>query len=163
VQLWIVPKNSPPPVAETKEPEPRPEVAVRISQFYDESLKDAAYARRVFQGFADVLNNDEQMQAYIIIRPLNKTAEKEAEDKKWGITRADMYALVESWRTDLEQKYGISRDRLFVVTGGAEEFSGTLETWLVPAGAQPPDPKVVKEEPVDTGEAIDEAEENPQE
>lgn len=164
VHLWIVPKDSPPPVAEETAPEPKPEVAVKVGQFDDQSLEDAAYARRVFQGFADVLNKDKQMQACVIIRPLSKTAEQEAQDKKWGIARADLHALAEAWRNDLEKKYGISRDRLFVVTVEASEYSsGIVETWLVPAGAQLPDPNAFEAEQVPSEEEMIETGNDPQE
>lgn len=147
VELWIVPKDSAPPVAEASGPEPKTEKAVQISRFYDSLLEDDAYARRAFQGFADVLRDDAGMQACIVIRPEIMNAEREAEDKRNDVKRADLFALTEKWRNELE-KSGIKRDRLFIVTAEPQEFGGKIETWLVPKGAQLPDPNAFEEEQV---------------
>ena len=163
VHLWILPKNSPPPVAEVTGPEPVPEGAVRIGEFDDLSLNEDAYARRVFRGFVDVLDKDKQMQACIIIRLANRTQEDVEQDKRLGFTRADLPALAQRWRDDLE-KNGISRDRLFVLAGEAGEYRGsTVETWLVPKGAQLPDPNAFEEEQPLTEEEMSQEETTPEE
>lgn len=167
VEFWIVPKDSAPPVKEASAPEPKPEKAVQISRFDDTFLGDESNARRAFQGFADVLRNDAQIQACIIIRPESMSARREAQDKESGIRRADLFALTDRWRDEME-KLGIKRDRLFIITTEPEEYGGTIETWLVPKGAQLPDPNAFEEEQVMTeDEMSQEAEptkpqENPQ-
>lgn len=164
VELWILPKDSAPPIKEASEPEPKPAKAVQISRFEDTLLDDEAYARRAFQGFADVLRNDAGMQACLIVRPELMTPQREADDKQIGYKRADLFALTEKWRDELE-KLGIKRDRLFIITTAPAEYAGNIETWLVPQGAQLPDPNAFEEEQVVTEDEMiqeEQPQENPQ-
>ncbi len=155
VELWVLPANAPPPVAETTEPEQRPKSATLVGRYSDYDLEVARSARLVLEGFADVLKGDEELRACVIIRPRAETEEQADQDKRWGMTRADLNALVERWPSELEEKYGIERNRLVVIVAPVEpteEYQpadGTLETWLVPPGAQLPDPNAIEEETVD--------------
>jgi hypothetical protein len=173
VQLWVLPKDAPPPVAAAKEAEQRPSQAVRIDFFSDYSLADDATVRSAFEGFADVLRNDEHLNACVIVRLKNKAA---AENVEPGATtqpdtapvetanqvegpKVDLMALVEKWKADLVKDYGISEHRLVVITGEADQWSnGDVETWIVPRGAALPDPKA-SDVMTEDGEAITTGEE----
>jgi hypothetical protein len=160
IQLWILPKDAPPPVAAAKEAEERPSEAVQIGAFSDYALEDAQAARRAFEGFADVLRSDEQLSACLIVRLKNKTTEEKGQQEatpqpadtpvemahQVKAPKGDLMALVEKWRADLVKEYGISEHRLVVMTGEASEWSdGDVETWLVPRGAALPDPNAEDE------------------
>jgi hypothetical protein len=56
--------------------------------------------------------------------------------------RVDMNAVVERWKKELKAKYGVGENRVVVLTvPPTEQFSfGELESWVVPPGADPPDP-----------------------
>jgi hypothetical protein len=167
VQLWILPKDAPPPVAAVKEAEERPLKAVQIGSFSDYILADDAAARSAFESFADVLRSDEQLSACLIVRLKNKSIEEnvspDATPKPADAPvemaqpvkspKVDLMALVEKWRADLVKDYGISEHRLVVTIGDASEWSeGDVETWLVPRGAALPDPQA-EDEMVEEGEA----------
>jgi len=162
IQLWILPKDAPPPVAAAKEAEGRPSEAVQIGAFSDHALEDEQVARRAFEGFADVLRSDEQLSACLIVRLKNKTAEEKSKQDappqpadapvemahQVKAPKVDLMALVEKWKADLLKEYGISEHRLVVMTGEASEWSdGDVETWLVPRGAALPDPNADDEVP----------------
>lgn len=161
VQLWILPKDAPPPATAAKEAEQRPSEAAHIGTFSDNMLTDSRTARRAFEGFADVLRSDEQLSACLIVRLRDKNAEENVEQsatpkpaadgpietaKPNAAPELDLMALVEKWRADLVKDYGISEHRLVVMTGAAREWSdGDVETWVVPRGAALPDPNAVEE------------------
>jgi hypothetical protein len=163
VQLWILPKDAPPPVA-VKEGEERPSEAMHLGSFDHITLADEGEAKLAFEGFADVLRSDEQLNACLIVR-VEKRAEETAETEETPGTvdapaeavpaatprpselpKADVMALVGKWRADLVKDYGISEHRL-VVTIAEKDDDGDdeLETWIVPRGAALPDPHAKRE------------------
>lgn len=159
VQIWILPKDAPPPAAEVKEAEERPTEAMQLSSYNAFQMTDETEARRVFEDFADVLKNDEKLNACLIVRLLNKTEKKVTNDEtpktadapdetatQSEVPKADLMALVEKWKADLVKDYGISEHRLVVTMGEADEWSdGAIETWIVPSGAALPDPNAKAE------------------
>jgi hypothetical protein len=166
VELWIVPKDAPPPVAAVKEVEEKPSKAIQLGSFSDITLVDEGEARRAFEGFADVLRSDEHLNACLIVR-IEKKAEQVAENEETpkaadapaepvinDLPRADLLALIEKWRADLVKDYGISEHRFVIMTAAKDENGfDDLETWIVPHGAALPDPNA-KEEPTNEGEEI---------
>lgn len=160
IQLWVAPADAP-PVPPVKEPEPRPDKAVQIVSVNEEALSHNDNSQLAFEGFAEILKNDEQMRACIIIRlevETAETAETEGEEQvedaaseaeaKDETPKLDLIQLVEKWKSDLEEKYGINRNRLTVIVATAGEYQpASLETWVVPPGAQLPDPNLVEEDP----------------
>jgi hypothetical protein len=158
VQLWILPKGTPPPVAAVKEAEERPSEAKRLGSFADFMLTDEGGARRAFEGFADVLRSDEQMSACLIVRIVKKAEQggateetPKAEDAPAepvinDSEKLDIMALIDKWRAELVKDYGISEHRLIVMPAEKDDFY-ELETWIVPRGAALPDPNP-KEEPM---------------
>lgn len=184
VELWVAAAGAPPPVAEAREPEPRPEKAVQITSVDKYALGYGDNPQLAFERFAEILKNDEQMRVCIIIRLEAETEETEgvevgeetaepAVEIEEAVTptepvveetpELDLVQLVEKWKSDLEEKYGISRDRLMVITGTAQEYSAaSLETWAVPPGALLPDPNIVEEDEALSDEEITQAQQNPQ-
>jgi hypothetical protein len=186
VELWALPASAPPPVAEVKEPEPRPDKAVQIVSVDETALGYQDNSQRAFEGFADILKADRQMRACIIIRAESETEaeaeeteqtegeaveakseEAEAEQAEVAETnepKVDLVQLVEKWKSDLEEKYGISRDRLVVIFGSSSrDYRGALlETWVVPPGAQLPDPNAFDEEQTPSAEEMSQAADEPQ-
>jgi hypothetical protein len=154
VQFWILPKDAPPPVAESKEPEPRPSKAVLINSSDSYTLSYESEARSAFEGFADVLKNDEQLSACLIVRLGNDVEANVEADKTQPpvmtpnetvgenqLPEADLMALVAKWKADLVKDYGISEHRLIVtIAMTAERGQQSVETWIVPRGAALPDP-----------------------
>jgi hypothetical protein len=152
VQLWILPKDAPPPVAAVEEAEERPSEAMQLGSFSDYMLTSEEHARRAFEGFADVLRSDEQLNACLIVRIEKKVEETaETEETKEAaeviaqtaneLPKADIMALIEKWRADLVKDYGISEHRLLVATAAKDDdHYYELETWIVPRGAALPDP-----------------------
>ncbi|HEY0319956.1 MAG TPA: hypothetical protein VGC66_03210 [Pyrinomonadaceae bacterium] len=171
IEIWVAPANASPPVAEAKGAEPVPDKAVRISSYEQFALDDETVTRQIFEGFADVLDKNERLSACVIIRPAKKIVEKTEDASKDTPAekepQVDMVSLVEGWKSKLEEKYGVSRNRLYVIVAPVEENdltdSGSLETWIVPSGAQLPNPNEVEEESVETEEINTEAVNNPQE
>lgn len=165
IAIWVAPASAPAPVEEEKAPEPVPDKAVQISSYEQYSLGNATTVRQIFEGFADVLRNNERLSACIIIRPEKKVEERGEETSADTEPDVDMVSLADGWKTELE-KYGISRNRLIVIVAPVEESDrigfGSLETWIVPPGAQLPSPNAVEEERVETEEVSTNAEDNPQ-
>lgn len=160
VQLWILPRDAPPPVSKVTEPEPTPEKAVEWRSFSDYELNDAVTRQRAFEGFADVLRSDKGLSVCIIVRR-QSTPQQDAEgdtgvvqqvtesgmetelnpNAKFTMPDVDLMTLVGEWQSDLAKDYGISEQRLTIMPAGAEEWNdGTLEIWIVPTGAALPDP-----------------------
>jgi hypothetical protein len=165
VQLWILPKDAPPPVAAVKEAEERPLEAMHLGSFSDYALADEQEAKRAFEDFADVLRSDERLNACMIVRVEKKVEETvEPEETPEGadvpagtaneVPKADIMALIEKWRADLVKEYGISEHRLVVATAEKDDNNYyELETWIVPQGAALPDPNA-KDEEIEQAEAV---------
>jgi hypothetical protein len=49
--------------------------------------------------------------------------------------------LVEKWRSELKEKFGIKENRIIVIPAAADESNeGTVDVWVVPHGVALPDP-----------------------
>ncbi|MDQ3684814.1 MAG: hypothetical protein M3430_04340 [Acidobacteriota bacterium] len=145
VQFWILPKIAPPPVKEAP-PERAPGRAVRIGSFSDYQLTDTRDEQWVFKGFAEVLSNNEQLSACVIIRPRTDGADQSVDSDE--SQKVDLLKLVEKWKADLSKLYKIQENRfhLMVIPAQEEWDEGTFETWIVPLGAALPNPFVVETE-----------------
>jgi hypothetical protein len=151
IQLWVLPEDAPPPVVEAKEPEGAPTKPVQLGSFNKYRLKDAKDARHIFEGFADVLKADEQSRAFIIIRPDVPHLDVPDSELLLDVDEppdVDMLQLVEKWKADLAKEYGVNHSRVIVTVAAAQQEwdAGALEMWIVPPGAELPDPYAVEEE-----------------
>jgi hypothetical protein len=138
VQLWILPADAPPPVEEAK-PEQTPKEATKIGSYNSYFLKYPKEEFRVLEGFVDMLQADGQLNVCIIVRPRIEGEETQlAPDEPPDI---DTLKLVEKWRSDLKEKFGIKESRIIVIPAAAGESNeGTVDVWVVPPGAPLPDP-----------------------
>jgi hypothetical protein len=138
LQLWILPGDSPPPVKEAK-PERTPKEAMKIGSYNSFTLKYPKEELRILEGFVDVLRADGQLNVCIIVRPRIEGEERQlAPDEPPDI---DPLKLVEKWRSELKEKFGIKENRIIVIPAAADESNeGTVDIWVVPPGAALPDP-----------------------
>lgn len=170
IQFWILPKTAPPPLINSGA-EPLPEKTIQIGTFSDYSLAEEYGERYAFKGFLDVLRSSENLRAFIIVRLESDEPEEESEEEPAAqpegqpepkpveesitdvvpaepvasdeIPSADLLKLVEKWKVELADKFKIDQNRFIVLFARASKYSGnSLETWIVPAGALPPDPNV---------------------
>jgi hypothetical protein len=145
-QFWILPKDAPPPVADAGR-ERKVVESVKLGEFNVYELgeeKDAAWA---YKAFADVLREDKDLRACIVVRLKtpgsggDASAEAQQEPAQAAdLPKADLTRLVERWREDLSKSYGIGADRFIVMFASVEDewSEGQLETWLVPQGSRWP-------------------------
>jgi hypothetical protein len=144
VQLWVLSKDAPPPVKESKS-ESIPKQAVQVGTFHDYELKYAATEKWAFEGFADVLKENSNLGVCIIVRPPLAQNFRDPElppipDEPPDI---DLTKLIEKWKAQLAKNYQIEGRRIFVVTAAAGDGNdGTIETWIIPPGAAMPNPYV---------------------
>lgn len=148
VRLWALPKDAPPPVKADRK-ERRPERAVRVGMFDDYMLKDEAYERGAFRGFAEALKADEQLNVCVIVRPSLPSEETFNPDfprDPGEPPDVDLVALAERWKARLSKEYRIGAHRMtvMVVQPKDEIDAGEIETWVLPAGAPLPDPSAVE-------------------
>jgi hypothetical protein len=173
VQLWVLPKDAPPPAEEASGPEPRPKEAIQWREFGGYELASDDDNSQVLKNFADVLRGDKELGVCIIVRrlsasrqaaeaeananPRNTLAETElAANAELDLPKVDLTEVVVKWQAALAKEYGISNQRLTVITVEAEEyFSDSLEVWFVPPGAKLPDPFAKDEEEVIEDEAME--------
>ncbi|HEY0079478.1 MAG TPA: hypothetical protein VGB73_12775 [Pyrinomonadaceae bacterium] len=169
-QFWILPKDAPPPVADAGR-ERKVEQAVRLGEFNVYQLGDEKDAAWAYKAFADLLREDADLRACIIVRlktsgvVSHHSAEEQESAEPDDLPKADLVRLVYRWGEDLSQSYGIGAERFIIMfTAVQDEWSeGQLETWLVPQGAELPDPFPVKEEASMEEEVEQVEEENPKE
>ena len=141
LQYWILAANAPPPLKGGRR-ERAPKAAVQIGAYTQLKLKDPDNERLIFAGFADVLRADEQLRLCIIIRAELPTGESDLlPDEPPNV---DQNKLVEKWKTELQEKFGVKEARIFILQAGAQEnIPATVDVWIVPPGAALPDPHAV--------------------
>jgi len=131
MQVWMLPNDAPPPAKEA-EPERTPKKAFQIGTYNDYLLKDKEQERLIFAGFADVVQVDKNLNLYIITRPRIEPTEKISPDEPDDI---DTQKLGEKWKSELVEKYGIDKNRIFVIKATADEFrEGEIDVWVTPPG-----------------------------
>lgn len=138
IQLWILPADAPPPVKEAK-PEKTPKEAIQLGSYDNYHLRTPHDEHLIFEGFADVLHANHKLNVCFIVHPLIETGERETlPDEPPDI---DPSKVIEKWKTELMEKYGIKENRIIVLTGAPDEYNnGMVEVWVVPLGAALPDP-----------------------
>jgi len=137
IQLWILPKDAPPPVKEAK-PEATPKKAVQIGTYENYYLKHTEHERVIFNGFADVLRANEQLNVYIVTRPQVEASEPSAlPDEPPDV---DPMKIADKWKAELIEKSGIKENRITIIPAAADEFrQGQIEVWVAPPGIPLPD------------------------
>lgn len=167
LQLWILPKDAPPPVEEVKK-ERKLAKNIQLGTFDQSELKHNDGARSVFKDFAELLRKDENIKVCIIVRPeIAVVPEPNADEAEKAIISEtatseeaaisdelpvevvpdeppdiDFFELIEKWKKDLVQEYQISENRMIVMIAPAQDESqtgGYIETWVVPPDTPLPD------------------------
>ncbi len=158
IELWVGPKDGPPPVKHVEE-ETRFDEAVMVSTstFYGEEgeQKTAAW---VLGNLVEMLRADEHSIACFVIYGGDGSGLQTGEE---GVEEPapDVFKLAEKWKAALLKKHGLAAHRVVLINGPQEEGSvGKIEAWAVPPGAALPDPFANAEE-----ESAEEEEEGPAE
>lgn len=142
VELWIVPKDAPPPV-KPKRREKRLKEATLIGTYrHYKEIKDAGERRWMLDNLAEMLREDPQRVGCLVVFPDGAQPEF---DEATGKTETpfDYAALADQWRRELAERYGIEAQRVVLLVGPAGEYAGTIETWIVPKGVALPDPAAI--------------------
>jgi hypothetical protein len=162
IQLWILPADAPPPVADAG-PEPPPQKNIYISTYGDYELGDKRGERWAFEVLLGSLRANSDLRVCIIVRfeeektAIEEPAEAQPEtrpvielndlasttDETVEFDPPDLVQVIDRWKNELAVKYKIREDRIVVLfaTRRASELGGnSLETWVVPAGALLPNP-----------------------
>lgn len=153
VQLWLLPRDAPPPVREARK-ERRPKESQQLAAI-PQYVLGSDDEQRALKGLADVLREDENLRAFLVVKlPSGDAAALLPEESP----PVDMSGLAEKWRKELKAKYGVNENRVVVLTvPPREELSfGELETWVVPPGAAPPDPYASDESEEEGEEPVEE-------
>lgn len=162
VQLWILPKGENPP---TKDPasEPLPKKAVQIGEFDDLTLGEAKNEVVVMERLQRVMRENPTLRACFIVRmevpdpieeepaePIVVVPQELSESSEPSEplappapepVPADLFKLVEKWKTDVAAKNQNRQDRVVVLFGKAQEYHrSSIEIWVVPPGQPLPDP-----------------------
>lgn len=157
VQLWIAPKDEPPPVRDAG-PELPLEKTVKAGDFYTYGLNDKQSQTNFFKRLTDVLRTDKTVRAFLVVRldpPATDEPIVDVEPLPTQVTEepieetedVDLTKLVEAWRAELLNKHKIGPDRFIVLfTTTREAESSQLSLWIVPKGQPLPDPNEDDEE-----------------
>ena len=140
VELWITPKDAPPPV-KAKKREKRLREAARIGAYtHVKEIEDAEERRWMLDNLAEMLREDPQRVGCLVVFQDAAAAEF---DESTGEAESpfDYVALAGEWRRELWERYGIEEHRVVLRVGPAGEWQGSsVETWIVPKGGALPDP-----------------------
>jgi hypothetical protein len=167
-QLWVLPKDAPPPVPDAG-PESPPKKAVKVGDFFAAQLDDERNQTAFVRHLSEILRREKSVRAFLVVRleqPIpeppseaNETAAAQAPDPP-SVTNeeptepvddtelVDLTKLVEKWRLELANTHKMGPDRLIVVFTIAREAEAShLSLWIVPKGAPLPDPNKEEDEP----------------
>jgi hypothetical protein len=118
---WILPANARPPVREGRR-EKTPKVAMQIGSYSQYDLKHPESERLIFEGFAEVLKTDARLRVCIIVYA-ELPDDHEAVRLPNELPDIDRNKLVAKWKADLQDKFGISENRIVILQAGAQEMS----------------------------------------
>ena len=161
-QLWILPKNAPAPLRDAG-PELPMAKAVKVDDFYANTLGHTQNEANVFTRLKEILSTQKTVRAVVVVRlegpspqedPVDGEPEPPSESEEPPFEAvgqrepADLTKLVEKWRVELANTYKIGADRFIVLFTTAPEFHEShLSLWIVPKGQPLPDPH--EEEPAE--------------
>ena len=134
VQLWVSPKDEPPPVADAG-PEPPLDRAVKVGDFYDYGLTERNQ-NAIFARLEELLRSDKNMRAFLVVRLDPEANEEVYEGEPEPV---DLSKIAEKWRLELAKTHKIGPDRFIVLFSPSD--SDYMSLWIVPNGVPLPDPK----------------------
>ena len=161
-QLWILPKDAPPPV-----PDAGPELplarTIKVDDFYAEQLSDPQNQTNLFTHLNDILTAQKSVRAFLVVRmevpspdeasvvdepELPGEPESSSSETFEELETADLVKMVEKWRVELANTHKIGADRFIVLfTTAPEEHASHLRLWIVPEGQPLPDPNEEERQP----------------
>ena len=155
LQLWILPKDAPPPVRDAG-PELPLARTVKAGDFYAYDLGAAKNETNVFTRLKEILSAEKTLRAFLVVKLESPNSNEDLVDEEpeppdvsetstsEPVTQpepADLTKLVEKWRAELANTHKIGADRFIVLFTTAPEFeSSHLSLWIVPKGQPLPDP-----------------------
>jgi hypothetical protein len=165
LQVWLLPKDAPPPVRDAGRELP-PKKAFDAASLGADELGNKEYEARAYKTLVSILQADKSTRAFLVVRldapspkdgeatELEKTTEPlvsvEDEDEEPVTEKtepADLTKLIEKWRLDLTTTHKIRNDRIIIIfLPGSETASNSINLWLVPKGQPLPDPNEEDEE-----------------
>ena len=140
-QLWILPKDAPPPVGDAG-PELPMAKAVMVGDFFAYDLGVKQNEANVFTRLKAILDAQKTLRAFVVVHlqgpPSDESIETDVEETR---EPADLTQLVEKWRIELANTHKIGSDRFIVLfTTAPESESSHLSLWIVPKGQPLPNP-----------------------
>jgi len=152
VELWVLERDAPPPVAETKSKAKTRREAFNLGSFNEYDLSEADGAKWARDGLADMLLDDPRARGCLVIHPATPDEETRGEAAEPSgadeAPRVDLRQLAERWQTELAKEFGIAQERVVILVGSPNAWDGAaLETWVVPQDAALPDPFAEDVEP----------------
>ncbi len=173
VELWILPKQSPPP-ARSASVEKGVAQTLLLNTLQTYALEDDGNLKWALENLADMLHDDATAQGCLVIHPPepDEPTEEESNDgtaeaessagKSKEESEPDVFVSAEQWRKRLKNDFGIDEHRILVLTGRPDRWgSGEIETWIVPKGGDLPNPFAIPDdEPLDEEVETPETEED---
>ena len=139
-QLWILPKDAPPPVRDAGSESPLAKT-VKLDDYDAETLGDPQNEAKVFARLKDILTAQKSVGAFVVVRLETPSSDKARVADADAPKPADLKKVVEKWRTQLANTHKIFADRFVVLfTTAPEDYSSHLRIWIVPKGQPLPDP-----------------------
>lgn len=141
-QLWILPKDAPPPVRDAGSESPLAKT-VKLDDYDAETLGNPQNEAKVFGRLQDILTAQKSVGAFVVVRLETPTPNKPpvADADADAPKPANLKKVVEKWRTKLANTHKIFADRFVVLfTTAPEDYSSHLRIWIVPKGQPLPDP-----------------------
>ena len=162
LELWVLPKDAPPPVREVG-PELPLAKAVKAGDFYAFDLGYKQNQTNLFTRLTGILRAQKTVRAFLVVRLAAPTPVDPDEDVEVPAVEepeaasveptekieppADLIQLVEKWRVELANTHKIGADRFIILFTTAGEYqSSQLSLWIVPKGQALPDPNEEEEE-----------------
>lgn len=168
LELWLLPKDAPPPVRDAGRELP-PKKALDAASLGADELGNKEFEARAYKTLLSILQIDKTTRAFLVVRldapppkdgeaiepdkttePSASVAAEDEEPETEKTEPADLTKLVEKWRLDLTTTHKIRNDRIIVIfLPGSETRSNSINLWLVPKGQPLPDPNDEDEEEED--------------
>ncbi len=164
LELWLLPKDAPPPVRDAGRELP-PKKALDAASLGADELGNKEYEARAYKTLLSILQADKSTRAFLVVRldapprkdeatepekitePSDSVAAEDDASETDKTEPADLTKLVEKWRLDLTTTHKIRNDRIIVIfLPGSETRSNSINLWLVPKGQPLPDPNEDDEE-----------------
>jgi len=165
VELWILPKQSPPP-ATSAGVEKVVAQTLRLNTIQTYESKEDGNVQWVLENLADMLRDDAKARGCLVVHPPQPdepveeerndgtAKEKSSAGDSEGEAEPNVVVLAGQWLKRLEKDFGIEEHRILVLIGRPDLWgSGEIETWVIPRDGDLPNPFAVPDNELSDGEA----------